>query len=136
MRAVIDTCIIIDALQERAPFYRSAQEIILAAADEQFTGILTAKALMDIHYLMRKYFHSEEAARAEIAKLIELFEIESTTESDCKAALRSEMSDFEDAAMSAAARRIGADFIVTRNVKDFANSPVPAIMPDELLGRL
>ena len=85
---------------------------------------------------MRKFLHSEEAARAEIAKLIELFEIESTTEEDCKEALRSGMSNFEDAAMAAAAGRIGADFIVTRNVKDYTRSPVPAILPGELVNRL
>ena len=91
---------------------------------------------MDIHYLMRKFFHSEAAARAEIAKLLEIFEIEATLESDCTEALRSEMSDFEDAAIAAAARRIGADAIVTRNVKDYEKSPVPALLPDELLSRL
>lgn len=133
MKFIIDTCVVVDVLQKREPFYTFSHDALALIAQREDIATLTAKALMDIHYLMRKYFHSEEAARAEIAKLIELFEIESTTESDCKAALRSEMSDFEDAAMSAAARRIGADFIVTRNVKDFACSPVPAIMPDELL---
>jgi predicted nucleic acid-binding protein len=136
MKTVYDTCIIIDALQNRVPFYPLAQQLILAAAENRIDAVLTAKALMDIHYLMRKFLHSEEAARAEIAKLIELFEIESTTEEDCKEALRSGMSDFEDAAMAAAAGRIGADFIVTRNVKDYTRSPVPAILPGELVNRL
>ena len=136
MKTVYDTCIIIDALQNRVPFYPLAQQLILAAAENRIDAVLTAKALMDIHYLMRKFLHSEEAARAEIAKLIELFEIESTTEEDCKEALRSGMSDFEDAAMVAAAGRIGADFIVTRNVKDYTRSPVPAILPGELVNRL
>ena len=136
MKTVYDTCIIIDALQNRVPFYPLAQQLILAAAENRIDAVLTAKALMDIHYLMRKFLHSEEAARAEIAKLIELFEIESTTEEDCKEALRSGMSDFEDAAMAAAAGRISADFIVTRNVKDYTRSPVPAILPGELVNRL
>ena len=136
MKTVYDTCIIIDALQNRVPFYPLAQQLILAAAENRIDAVLTAKALMDIHYLMRKFLHSEEAARAEIAKLIELFEIESTTEEDCKEALRSGMSDFEDAAMAAAAGRIGADFIVTCNVKDYTRSPVPAILPGELVNRL
>jgi predicted nucleic acid-binding protein len=136
MKTVYDTCIIIDALQNRVPFYPLAQQLILAAAENRIDAVLTAKALMDIHYLMRKFLHSEEAARAEIAKLIELFEIESTTEEDCKEALRSGMSDFEDAAMAAAAGRIGADFIVTRNIKDYTRSPVPAILPGELVNRL
>ena len=136
MRVVYDTCVIIDALQEREPFYPVAQKLILAAAGEQIIGILTAKTLMDIHYLMRKFFHSEAEARAQIAKLLEIFQVESTTESDCAEALHSEMSDFEDAVLAFAAYRIAADAIVTRNVKDYAHSPVPALTPEEILERL
>lgn len=34
------------------------------------------------------------------------------------------------------ASRIKADFIVTRNIKDFLISKVPAVTPSELLARL
>jgi hypothetical protein len=42
------------------------------------------------------------------------------------------MNDFEDAVQAACAERIGADYIVTRNLKDFAKSPVQAILPEAL----
>lgn len=44
--------------------------------------------------------------------------------------------DYEDALQMVCADRIHADFIVTRNIRDFAGSKVPAINPSELLERL
>ena len=46
MRALIDTCIVIDALQSREPFFKEAQEIFLGTANKQFEGFLTAKYAM------------------------------------------------------------------------------------------
>ena len=51
MRAVIDTCVIVDALQSRELFCKDAQSIFLLCANQQFEGFLTAKAITDIYYL-------------------------------------------------------------------------------------
>lgn len=45
-------------------------------------------------------------------------------------------SDFEDNVVIAAAVTASLDAIVTRNVTDFAHSPVPVWQPAELLKRL
>ena len=52
MRAVIDTCVIVDALQSREPFCKDAQSIFLLCANRQFEGFLTAIAITDIYYLI------------------------------------------------------------------------------------
>jgi hypothetical protein len=44
--------------------------------------------------------------------------------------------DFEDALQAAAAMACGADVIATRNVRDYAGSPVRAVTPSALLGEL
>ena len=44
--------------------------------------------------------------------------------------------DYEDAIQSACATRIKANYIVTRNIKDFSESKVTAIKPAELLDRI
>ena len=43
------------------------------------------------------------------------------------------MADFEDAMQVAAARACDARHIVTRNVKDYHRSPIPAIRPQDAL---
>ena len=48
MKALLDTCVVLDALQEREPFREDAQAIVLAAANRTFDGFLTAKSVTDI----------------------------------------------------------------------------------------
>ena len=43
------------------------------------------------------------------------------------------LPDFEDAVVAAAAEATRCDVILTRNLPDFAGSPVPAIAPEEFL---
>ena len=45
------------------------------------------------------------------------------------------MTDFEDAMQVAGADACGARYIVTRNTKAFRRSPIPAISPEEALGK-
>ena len=44
--------------------------------------------------------------------------------------------DFEDAVQSATAESVHADYIITRNLKDFTRSKVMAFTPTELLARI
>ena len=44
-----------------------------------------------------------------------------------------ECKDFEDCLQDRCAERNGADYIITRNAKDFNGSVVPAISPEEFL---
>ena len=73
MRAVIDTCVIVDALQSREPFCKDAQSIFLLCANRQFEGFLTPKAITDIYYLTHRQTHSDKATRDVLTKLCALF---------------------------------------------------------------
>lgn len=76
---------------------------------------------------------SNAEARKAIDSVLDLFELFGNSPSDCTLAMQSEMSDYEDALIAYSALSAGVDIIVTRNKKDFANSPVPAFTPDEFL---
>ena len=136
MRALIDTCIIIDALQSREGFAKDAQNIFLAAANNAFLGYITAKAVTDIYYLMHRYTHSDKTSRETLNKLFTLFDVLDTSGIDCRKAVPSPVSDFEDAVMIETALRSEVDHIVTRNIEDFAKSPVPVLSPKEFLEKL
>ena len=118
MRVLIDTCIIIDALQSRLPFKDNAQEIFLLAANRQFEGFITAKASTDIYYLTHKYLHSDKETRKVLSGLYMLFELLDTAGIDCRKAISAEIADFEDADPLETALRCGIDCIIKRNVKD------------------
>ena len=129
MRALIDTCIIVDALQSREPFKDDAQTLFLQVANKQFEGFITAKASTDVYYLTHRYTHSDKDTRRVLGSLYLLFDILDTTGMDCRKAIYSEV-------MSETALRTGMDCIVTRNIKDYSKSLVPVYLPSELLAFL
>lgn len=133
MRVLIDTCIIIDALQSRLPFKDNAQEIFLLAANRRFEGFITAKASTDIYYLTHKYSHSDKETRKVLSGLYMLFDLLDTAGIDCRKAISSEMADFEDAVMVETALRCGMDCIITRKVIGYEKSQIEIYQPDEFL---
>lgn len=124
MRALIDTCIVIDALQSREPFCNEAQEIFLAVANKQFSGFITAKSVTDIYYLTHWHTHSDKETRIVLNKLFSLFDLLDTAGMDCCSAISSDISDYEDAVMVESALRAGMDCLITRNIKDYTKSSV------------
>lgn len=133
MRAFIDTCVAIDALQSREPFAKDAQGVFLAAANNLFLGYISAKSVTDVYYLMHRHTHDDKASRDILNKLFALFDVLDTAGIDCRKAVLSPVSDFEDAVMVETALRSEVDCIVTRNLRDFTKSPVPVYEPKAFL---
>ena len=133
MRVLIDTCVIIDALQSRVPFADAAQKIFIYSANRQFEGYITAKSVTDIYYLTHRLTHSNEETKKILSKLFALFHLLDTTPLDCRKAISSEINDYEDAVMVETAIRSEMNCIVTRNVKDYTNSSVKVYEPLEFL---
>lgn len=133
MRVLIDTCVIIDALQSREPFKDDAEKIFILAANKRFDGFITAKSVTDIYYLVHRSVHSDKETRRILSNLFVIFEPTDSAGLDCLKAISSEISDYEDAVMSETALRTGMDFIVTRNIKDYVKSPVSICTPKDFL---
>ncbi len=133
MRVLMDTCVIIDALQSRVPFAEAAQKIFLYCANRQFEGYITAKAAADIYYLTHRLTHNDSETRKILSKLFTLFHLLDTTSMDCRKAISSEISDYEDAIMVETAVRSEMDCIVTRNAKDYEKSSVTVYDPTAFL---
>ena len=133
MRVLVDTCVIIDALQNREPFAMDARAIFLMAANEQFAGYLTAKSVTDIYYLTHRVTHSDQDTRVILSKLFKLFEPLDTAGIDCRQAIPSPVSDYEDAVMIETAKREGVDYIITRNLHDYSKSSVKVLPPKDFI---
>ena len=68
--------------------------------------------------------------------LLLLFDLLDTAGTDCKLALTSGLSDFEDAVMVESAVREKMDGIVTRNLRDYSKARLPVYSPEEFLEKL
>lgn len=136
MRVLVDTCVVVDVLQNREPFAADAQAIFLAAANQQIQAYITAKSVTDLYYLTHRLTHSDHETRDILAKLLCLFDLLDTAAIDCRQALASEMLDYEDAVMAATAVRTEMDCIVTRNRKDYTKAKITVYTPHELIQQL
>ena len=63
MKVLVDTCVVIDVLQDREPFSADARKLFLAVANKKCEGLLTAKASTDIYYLIHKHLHTDKESR-------------------------------------------------------------------------
>ena len=133
MKVIVDTNVIIDILEQREPFFADSYRIIQLGLEGKLETLMSAGAVSDVYYIINRSLHDAVKAREKIFALTNLVTVCNTTKDDISTALTLHLFDFEDAVAAATAKREKADFIVTRNEADFANSPVPAVNPAKFL---
>ena len=133
MKILVDTNVVIDALTGREPWNESAEKIFLLGANHIVDMYITASSATDIYYIIRKYLHDSQAAKQVMGKLYSLMGILEVTGTDCVEAIASQITDYEDAVVEKVASRKDMDYIVTRNIKDYQNGSVKAILPDDFI---
>lgn len=132
----VDTNIIVDLLANRFPFGKYAIALFNHAEKQKVKLYTSSHCLATTHYLLKKHV-SEAELRALLYALLDFIEIIPIDFNIIKKSLLSKHKDFEDAIQIFAASTItNVDFIVTRNVKDFKDSGIVALPPDELLNYL
>lgn len=131
MRVLLDTNVLLDAIEVRKEFFDDSSMVVLLATE--YDGFIAASNVTDIYYIEYKRNHSKDKTKKIMDKLFKIFDILNTTAEDCHNALRSNISDYEDAVLVESARRNDIDCIVTRNTKDFKNSGVTVYTPMEFL---
>jgi predicted nucleic acid-binding protein len=127
MKLFFDTNIIIDVVSKRSGYAESFKVLELTDA-----GYVSTISIADVMYILRKYNGHNEVSIA-LQNLLKIVTVAAVIEDDLMYAFSSDMTDFEDAVQASCASRIAADFIITRNTKDFVASPVPAVTPEEFL---
>ena len=133
---LIDTNIFIDVLQDRIPFTDNSQAVIGLVTQKKIKGAVAAHSITNLWYILRKT-HSDEERRNYLLSLFELFDVVSIDKNRLVAALEnSNFKDFEDCLQDECAYGINADYIITRNAKDFESSMVKALTPEEFLENL
>lgn len=135
MKLLIDANILLDVLQNRKPHVQTSSVIWKLCETEKAKGYVSALTFANLVYIMRKELEPqkiEETLRA----LSLIFEFVDFSVSDLSRAAELNWDDFEDAVQSVTAERVHADYIITRNIRDFGKSKVVAFTPAELIARI
>jgi predicted nucleic acid-binding protein len=131
-RVLFDSDVLIDVLAQRQPFVLASVKALNMVTRSQIIGYVSGHAVTNIFYILRRQVGSI-AARELLSRLLQRIQVASVTDDVIRAALQSSITDFEDAVTSEAANAADVDVIVTRNIADFADSSVPAVLPEDFL---
>jgi hypothetical protein len=71
-----------------------------------------------------------------MTELLQFLSVAAVDQTVVEQSLNLPYKDFEDAVQMMAAVRSGADYLITRNVRDFKAGPLPALTPAEFLALL
>lgn len=135
MKLLIDANILLDVLQNREPHVQASSVVWKLCETEKAKGYVSTLAFANLVYIMRKELDPKKIGET-LKALSLIFEFADLNASDLTHAAELEWDDFEDAVQSVTAERVHADYIITRNVRDFAKSKVVAFTPSELIARI
>ncbi len=133
MKTVIDNNVILDIFQNREPFVKFSSQVLRLVETKQIKGYITANSITDIHYVLKRSLKDKQMLYSTIDIILQLLGIIDVTAEDVRKAFRQDGGDFEDELICVCAERAKINYIITRNTKDFSNSPVPAITPEDFL---
>lgn len=133
MKVLFDVNVTIDVWGKTEDFAYSFEAMDVAIVRE-FELCITASMTPSIVYLLSaRKLMSRKKAHEVFGNLASLVDILDVTESDCLRAHETLQGDYEDDLIACSAKRNDVDVIVTRNKRDFAKSPVPALTPEEFV---
>ena len=131
-KVFIDTDVILDFMIAREPFDMDAARIFTLSEKKQIAICTTGLVFSNAYYILRK-LGSHQRVMDKLSQLSKLIEIIALSKVAVLKALDSKFGYFEDALQHYAALSENVKIIVTRNVKDFKNSELAVLTPDQFL---
>ena len=135
MIVLADTNILLDVLQDRKPFSDPAARVWKLVETGELVGYVSAISFNNVFYVERKNVGFDKAL-TEIKAIHAVFRTVPLDDPVIDRALAVPGSDFEDGIQAAAAIRITADYLVTRDARDFDAMGVRSVTAVELLAVL
>ena len=129
LAVLLDLNVVLDVLQKREPHYQASAKVWAAVEGDRLEGFVAAHSVTTLFYLLTRHLGRMKAA---IHDLVAVFSVAKVDEGVIHSALSYGWKDFEDAVQMAAAAGVEADFLITRNPKDFSTGPVAVLQPAEL----
>ena len=136
MAVLIDTDVLLDFLIDRGKFSKYAKAIIQKSYEQAINIFLAAHSITNIFYILRKTYSAPERKKLLLNLCLSFSIVDIGHDLIFKALENNYFYDIEDCLQAECAAFINADYIVTRNVKDYSHSKVPALLPEKLLGIL
>lgn len=135
MKIFLDVNVVLDVLAKREPWFEDSAAVLSLVEADGFEGIVAAHSVTTLFYLASKHL-GQRRATTKLLDLLKVVSVASLDEETILKGLALGWSDFEDALQLLCAHKAGADYVVTRNTRDFESESVPVVTPAELLAFL
>ena len=135
MRIFLDTDVLFDLYARRTPFFEDAERLMLMEMVGDAELWVTSESFTVIFYVMRKSVPAGSIQNA-FGKSLEFLNVCSTNSDDILAATESAWPDFEDCLIDICARKVKADYLLTRDADGFVRSDTPHPTPSEFFAIL
>lgn len=132
MKLFLDTNILIDVIANRKPWVDEALVLLELAKQKKLTLIVADFSFINLAYITRKLFTQEElyALFSDLYLYVKVVEVGGMI---IKKSFQKRWKDMEDCVQYLVAKREEADYLITRNEKDFSDSDIPVLSPSEFL---
>lgn len=132
-KILIDTDVILDFFFDREPFSENAAKILSLCESKEISGFVTPVIISNVYYLLRQTAKHEKVIE-KLKLLVSITEILVINKDSIIQALNSDFKDLEDALQNYSAElNKEIDVIITRNIKDYKNSSLGVMTPDNYL---
>lgn len=135
MRILLDTNVLIDVYARRQPFEKDAVRLIVMSVLGDAELWATSNSFTDVFFVLQKTFSSGEI-KGMIERSFEWINVCSVDSDDVKRALSCRWPDFEDCIVDVCAKKIKADYVLTRDRSGFAFSKEVVLDPEGFFGML
>lgn len=132
MKILIDCDVLLDVMAGREKFLADSARVLDACETGKIHGAIAWHTLANAYYLAA----DGRQALKFFDDLLSFVGVVGGDTEAARAAVHSGFADFEDALQSVCAAKFEADFIVTRNVKDYRQSRIKAVAPAEFIGKI
>jgi len=130
---LLDTDVILDFFFDRKPYSEHSSTILSLCELNKIKGYITPVILSNIYYLLRQTA-SHDKVIEKLSQLLHITEILEIDRNSILLALHSKFKDFEDALQNYSAEINGnISIIITRNLKDYKNSSLSVMSPENFL---
>jgi predicted nucleic acid-binding protein len=132
VRLLLDINIVLDVVLARRPWVAEAAPLLSRVEEGRAQAYVAGHTVTTVHYIVAKEKGRQTAAQA-VSDLLRLVHVVPMDDADFQRALVLGPGDFEDAVQTAAALKIGADYLVIRNARDFQGISIPIRTAGEII---
>lgn len=135
MKVFLDANVLIDVVQNRIDFVETSSKVLQLGLDGECELCASDITFTTVSFYARKN-RTQEQLYEVLQSLRDFIDVAPSGKIAIDWALQQKSKDFEDSVQYYTALRSGAEYIVSRNVRDYPYNDIPVVSPIDFLKKM